>query len=270
MTGNPQPKEHADTIKTVESIPGAMRQMGWTVSADLMDRWLGSPAWVLPHEMKKHQPHHRYTPENTDQRIVRMAWAMTHPRLKINVDELRKKMANALAKENLRERLLNSRWSAQREFAFGSRHDSAVDLEDTCQSNSLPFGEKLGLLDDMQGSLGVGSVKVALIGEATRDVRAGRLTLKVTHAGFYIRDTYDFSGFQFLGAWTTDRVLSATQMALNFPRRDMASRGTPVSATHVFNRDFENYRRVTGYGGDFVVYSDVLWESMNLSLEFTG
>lgn len=270
MNGNTRVREHADTIETIRSIPTAMRSMGWTTSADLMDRWLNAPAWVLPPEMKEHRPYHTYTPENTDERIVRMAWAMTYPRLRIMMSELRGKMANAAAKEVLGGRLRSCRWGPNNECTFGSRQDGAVALEYSCQSNSLAFGGSLEALDDMQGGIGVGTLKVALIGKATRNARTGRVSLKATHAGFYIRDTYDFNGFQFLGAWTKDRILSGPHMALNFPRRDMASRGSPVPATHVFNRDFDTYRRITGYGGDFFVYSDVLWESVDLVLEFPG
>jgi hypothetical protein len=125
-------------------------------------------------------------------------------------------------------------------------------------------------MDDMNGALGAATLKVALIGEATRNARTGRIVLNVTDAGFYIRDTYDFNGSQYLGAWTEDRVLNQAQTILNFPRKDMASHGRPIESIHVSNATFDNYRRATGYGGDFVIYSDVLWEKAELSLELIG
>jgi hypothetical protein len=270
MHGNPSSGEHAETIETVRSIPRAMRNMGWTTSAELMERWLRSSAWVLPPEMKTHENGQIYTPANSDQRIVRMAWAMMHPRFKVKLDELRGKVANLPAKSLLQQRLLAPQWPTSSRFAFGRLQNTAVELENSCQSNSLVFGKKIEHLDDMHGSIGVGTLKVALIGEATRKVGTRGIFLNVTHAGFYIRDNYDFNGFQYLGAWTKNRILTGAQTGMNFPRRDMAHRGAPVQARHVFNRDFETYRKVTGYGGDYVIYSDVLWERMNLKLEFLG
>jgi hypothetical protein len=122
-------------------------------------------------------------------------------------------------------------------------------------------------MDDLYGSLGEATLKVALIGLVMPHPGTGRFTFKVTDAGFYIRDTYDFNGDQYLGAWGQDRVLSLAQTALNFPRRDQAYRGSPVPVTHVTNSHFGSYRRATGCGGDFVIYSDVIWESAPMVLE---
>ncbi|WP_425482236.1 DUF6402 family protein [Luteibacter yeojuensis] len=35
------------------------------------------------------------------------------------------------------------------------------------------------------------------------------------------------------------------------------------------NHDFEKYRKTTGLGGDFIIYSDVYWERVDLSLDLT-
>lgn len=271
MNGNSPAQEHANTIKTVQSIPQVMRTMGWMTSAELMERWLRSPAWVLPPEMKEHQPGHRYTTANTDHRIVRMNWALSNSRIRVALNSLRSKMTNEAARTLLRKRLKEVKWGMDNKVRFGCQHDSASELENSCQVNRELFGGNLrDTMDDMNGALGAANLKVALIGDATRNIQTGRIALHATAAGFYIRDTYDFNGTQYLGAWTTDRVLNQAQTALNFPRRDMAYRGSPVQATHVSNATFDHYRRATGNGGDFVIYSDVLWEKIDLLLEFPG
>ena len=38
---------HVPVLK-VTSLPWAMRKMGWSVSAALMERWFASPAWRMP------------------------------------------------------------------------------------------------------------------------------------------------------------------------------------------------------------------------------
>jgi hypothetical protein len=44
-------------------------------------------------------------------------------------------------------------------------------------------------------------------------------------------------------------------------------RGEPIG--NVYNHHFDAYRRATGHGGDFVIYSDVYWERTNLLLDLT-
>jgi hypothetical protein len=271
MNGNPSSRENDTAIRAmIEAIPSTMRQMGWTVSAQLMERWLHSPAWVLPESWKgRNSPDPRsMSLSHLDQRIVRMGWAMRHYRLKDAVKKLRADMANGPARELLRSRLTDLHWGTNNRIGFGSRQHSAIQLEQSCQSNSIPFGGKLDTMDDMYGSLGKATLKVALIGEAMRDARTGRLALRVTDAGFYIRDTYDFNGPQYLGTWTKSGVMSKAQVLANAAMDGMSFRwGKPPG--HVSNHDFETYRRTTRFGGDFVVYSDVLWENANLLLELT-
>ena len=252
----------------IEAIPDAMRQMGWNVSADLMERWLHSPRWVLPQAWKSGEPPDpaSLSPAHMDQRIVRMSWAMTNPSVRIAMGALRTNMANGAARELLRKRMKALPWGTSTRTGFGSRQDSAVMLERTCQSNYENFGSKLDTLDDLYGALGMATLKVALIGEAIRDERTGRLALRVTHAGFYIRDTYDFAGAQYLGTWTKSGVLSKSQVLMNAVMDGLAFRwGKPVG--HVSNRDFDSYRSSTGFGGDFMIYSDVHWEPLALTLD---
>jgi hypothetical protein len=253
----------------IEAIPSAMRQMGWMVSAEFMERWLHSPPWVLPPEWKSNNPPDpaSLSSVHIDQRIVRMSWAMSHPRVRTAMRELKTKMANAPAKGVLRNRMAKLPWGAKDKLSFGSQNDNAVQLERTCQSNFIAFGEKLDTLDDLYGGLGKAALKVALIGQAARDPQSGRFSLQVSHAGFYIRDTYDFNDFQFLGTWTTEGVLNKAQMLMNAALDGMVFRwgGDPIG--NVFNHDFSTYRFKTGSGGDFVIYSDVYWERVDLLLD---
>ncbi|HVI55213.1 MAG TPA: DUF6402 family protein [Luteibacter sp.] len=264
--------ERATDIKgRIEAIPGAMRQMGWGVSAALMERWIHSPASVLPSEWKgKDTPDPRgLSSGHLDQQIVRMSWAMANSRVRIATSALHAKMANGPARGWLAERVASLPWGANGRMPFGSLKDSAIQLDRTCQSNFEAFGDEWDTMDDLYGSLGMATVKVALIGEARRDAGTGRLSLQVSHAGFYIRDTYDFNDFQYLGTWTKNGVLSKAQMVMNTALDGMAFRwgGEPIG--NVFNHDFDTYRCVTGFGGDFVIYSDVHWEPANLLLQLT-
>jgi len=249
----------------VEAIPGAMRRMGWGVAGELMERWIHSPAWVLPIDWKKEQPLD-LSVSHLDQQIVRMGWAMSNPRVRVAMNKLRVNMINGPARKLLHDRLDEGTWGGSHRIEFGNQRNSALQLDRTCQSNFEPLGGDMDTMDDVYGGLGKATLKAALIGHASRDVRTGKIALQVTHAGFYIRDTYDFNDFQYLGTWTTNGVLSKTAMLMNTALDGMVSRwkGEPIG--NLFNHDFDTYRRLTGFGGDFVLYSDVHWEPMNLLL----
>lgn len=268
MHGNPRSREGAEVIELIKSLPPAMRRMGWTVSAQLMDRWLSAPAWILPADWKEQETAPTLMPSFTqmDQNTVRMSWAMSHQRLRAAMKELRSKISNGPARTLLSKRIadapLTTEWGI-----FGSKSYSAFRLDQLHQSNAVAFGDPLDPLDDMYGSLGRATLKVALIGEAKRDPCSGKVTMRATHAGYYIRDTYDFNGFQYLGAWTKDGVLGSIQPPMPLTSHGVISRVMNNPVGQVFNHDFEAYRRMTGFGGDFIIYSDVVWEPVDMILE---
>lgn len=267
MSSMLSPRDNEATVEMIRAIPDAMRQMGWHVSAALMDRWLRTPAWSMPEWWKgKYGPDPRViAASQVDNRIVRAAWAMSRPRMREKVIELRGKMANTPAREELRRKLSELPWGSRTRLTFGSRGDDALTLDRTCQSNSVRAGSPMDTMDDMYGALGRFTVKVALIGEATRTGH-GKFSLKVTDAGFYIRDTYDFNGPQFLGVWSRSGALGKVKTAMNVVGNGLTFQwGRP--AGHVSNEDFDVYRRATGFGGDFIVYSDVIWESANMTVD---
>ena len=44
---------------------------------------------------------------------------------------------------------------------------------------------------------------------------------------------------------------------------------TTALSGNVFNHDFASYRTLTGRGGDFVIYSDIHWETISRTLELS-
>jgi hypothetical protein len=154
MFGNSPSREEAAAIKEkIETVPRAMRHMGWTVSAALMDRWLRAPAWRLPEAWKgAAAPDPRTMAlQHLDQGIVRMDWAMRHARVRVAMDSLRAAMANDAAQVVLRQRVASLPWGASNALSFGSRQLSAIHLDQTCQSNRETFGGILATMDDLYG-----------------------------------------------------------------------------------------------------------------------
>ena len=82
--------------------------------------------------------------------------------------------------------------------------------------------------------------------------------------GFYIKDTYDFLGNEFLGVWHKDGVLNKKQMLLYvgfYGSQDWVSVANMNMqwAAQVYNSDFRKWQQVRNTGVDFMVFSDVLW-----------
>ena len=84
---------------------------------------------------------------------------------------------------------------------------------------------------------------------------------------FYLRDTYDFNvswyedSLMGLGIWSKQRCLSKAEM--------LAYKATPLPLLSTAfpgfvparNTDFRRWQNQRNEGGDFFVFSDVLWET---------
>ena len=94
-------------------------------------------------------------------------------------------------------------------------------------------------LDDMLAALGRFDLRVLVQGK----VRAYKRRLFcLDKIGLYIRDSYDFNGPQFLGAWN--------------PRTNYIGTN-PFKGYRVENGSFREYRDFTGLGHDFIIFSDI-------------
>jgi hypothetical protein len=267
---DPEPTKVVIPTMHIREIPGAMRRMSWDVSAALMERWFEAPAWTMPKEWKKKetQPEPKDIPvDHLNTSIVSMDWARSFHRCHKAMELLRQDMSNPAAIDLLQERVGALDWAGRNSVEFGHRNMGAIELDQRCQVNSRGFGELYDTLDDMYGALGAATLKVALIGEAVRNEWTDRTALHVTHAGFYLRDNYDFNGFQFLGTWTHGGVLTKAHMVMNTMLDSMVFQwhGEPIG--NVFNHDFNAFRQASGRGGDFVIYSDVHWEAIDFWID---
>ena len=250
-------------------LPGAMRSMGWHTAAALMQRWFDSPAWAMPEAWKvlKTQPAPlSLKPAQCDESIVKMEWAMGYERCREAVDEAESILATPNALKRLQALLKNAGWEGEGAQALGSRSMSALQMDAFSQVNFVKFGTVWNSLDDMYGALGNAVLKVGVVGEAFTEVnpvtKQVRYLFHIKQVGFYIRDHYDFNGLQYLGTWTEDRVLTKAETAFTLSLHGqvvLRLKEGPLAA--VTNGDFRDYRDKTGKGGDFVIYSDVLWRN---------
>lgn len=257
----------------IEAIPTAMRRMGWTVAAALMERWFASPEWTMPPSWKDSTlgpgpgPATDVDSRCVDDEIVTMKWALCFRRCNKIVAQLRHKIDNEAAVLLLNKRLTQATWDQRSNIGLGWADMTAREIDQVCQVNATKMGSSLDPLDDMYGALGIATVKVGLIGEAMLDPVTGRRVFHATRAGFYIRDQYDFNGEQFLGAWTENGVLSKLQMIANSFSDSYVYQWHGEAIGMVFNHHFERFRRNNNRGGDFLIYSDVHWIDIDLPIE---
>ncbi|MGN2388023.1 DUF6402 family protein [Pseudomonas viridiflava] len=262
------PKQVIIENLALSRIPGAMRNMGWDTAAALMQRWFDSPGWEMPADWKKPETQPdpmSLSPEQCDEDIVKMEWAMQFERCRtaIAVAESRLTTPNALLR--LKKLLKKQGWHGSAPFKLGSTLMTARQIDVSSQVNFTEFGGAWDALDDMYGALGTATLKVGVVGEVfTKEhpiTQQAQHYFRVEHLAFYIRDHYDFNGFQYLGTWTEDRVLTKAETVIAVtPQGNLIIRLKEGPFAAIANNHFRKYRDNTSNGGDFFIYSDVLWK----------
>jgi len=266
-TGTP-PKQVVIQRLALSRLPAAMRNMGWDTAAALMQRWFDSPAWQMPEEWKEKdtQPDPMsLSAAQCDESIVKMDWAMKFERCRNAVALAESRLATPNAAKQLQKRLKKAGWKGESSFELGFYNMSALQMDAFSQINFADFGKSWDALDDMYGALGRATLKVGVVGKVFAEEdptsRKTYLYFRIEYAGFYIRDHYDFNGLQYLGTWTDDRVLTKAETVLTLTAHGQVIirlKDGPFAV--VTNGNFREYRNKTGKGGDFVIYSDVLWK----------
>ncbi|MEQ4341453.1 DUF6402 family protein [Pseudomonas syringae] len=259
-------------------IPGAMRNMGWSTAAALMQRWFDSPAWKMPEEWKERETQPdpmSLSPAQCDESIVKMEWAMQFERCRQAVEVAESRLSTPNALEQLETRLRKAGWQQNNQINLGFYGMSAREMDSMSQINFSLLGDTWDALDDMYGALGKATLKVGLVGKTkTKEniiTQQQKTLFNIEHIGFYIRDHYDFNGLQYLGTWTEDRVLTKAESIITLtPQGHLVIRLKDGPFSAITNMHFRGYREKTGNGGDFLIYSDILWKPVNQTIELKG
>lgn len=101
-------------------------------------------------------------------------------------------------------------------------------------------------------------------------VDKGKARLWVDGLGVYLRDSYEFIGDQSLGYWNRDGVTTFATNVGDIPVTPQGGadgdwsvgigsvRTTIARHYRVTNQSFRDFRRASGKGSDFVIFTDVL------------
>jgi hypothetical protein len=257
----------------LDDIPKAMDNMGWKVSAQMMRRWFATkPAWAMPEPWRvgKNINYLALPASQVEDQIIKMKWVLGFDRVVPVFEDLCQNWNNEAGIVALRTRLATAGWQPGKTFNLGRGFKRAKELDLSCQVNWRKFGDYTDTLDDLYGAIFKATFKLAVIGKASRSIFSKRDLFEVEKIAVYVRDTYDFNVDLFedaafgLGIWGKRRMLSKKEM--------MTYKVTHLAAlANVFpgfvparNGDFRRWQNDRNEGGDFFVFSDVMWMPPNI------
>jgi hypothetical protein len=255
-------------VFAITDIPKAMRGNNWAVAARLMERWFSAKAYAMSSLVKDGSISPLTLDKSLiDTNIVTMSWALKFDRVSAASAQLTKTWATPNGLKRLYELVraqgitrLNTKW------AFGDPLQATYYLDKTCQVNFVTFGNQLkDPLDDLFGAIGKGTLKIAVFGQVDSSAKDAKHVLTIEKIGLYIRDAYDFNDdssiSQPLGYWGFSGVESFKLMARDVPLKTEFEAETSEELNakryRVTNASFQNFRKETSKGGDFLIYSDL-------------
>ncbi|MDX1605391.1 MAG: DUF6402 family protein [Candidatus Competibacterales bacterium] len=239
----------------VTDIPKIMKAKGWLKGKALMEGWFARPANDKP---RKGRP---------DTQTITMHWVLGYRRAKQSFDKAVKGQVwvNPAARGEIVKMLHRKghlTFNSIGNEPFGDFTLPVTKIDDdyvqykTVGGDGYYYGSYLegyfnnyghyfygyDTMDDMTAALGRFVFRIAVKGTVSPE-KNNRRTITVEKAAFYVRDSYDFNGDQFLGLWDKDdNSVSAWKLG---------------SGSWIENKDFRDYRKKTGWGGDYLIYSDL-------------
>lgn len=254
-------------IFNLDQIPDAMEKMGWKVAPQLMRHWFSlKPAYKFTEETKRAllRSDARTIPNDRfNDTIVKMAWA--RPFIKEELQERMLSWNSPAGINELRNKLKAAGYSPNMCIPLGMS-DSARVLDATAHVNTISVGGLFDTIDDWYGAIGNANLKFAVSGYSGTHQK--RPAFFVERVGVYLKDTYDFvDGNKIttepLGIWSKNRVLTKAESATYLSSYGAGLYGMLARKwsgfVPVFNRDFRDWQDKHNSGGDFIVFSDVLW-----------
>ncbi|POA34902.1 MULTISPECIES: DUF6402 family protein [unclassified Pseudomonas] len=284
----------------VTDIPDAMRKMNWPVAADLMQHWFDGKPWPNTDDggmAELVKSHDEFAPEEyINETIVTMSWAMTFDRTKAAVDSLRNRWNNPAAQEHLRRKVLLPAYKDKEPGVYPFKFSKASEVERVgCANSETIVFNQSGDDDVNELRAALANFNVHVFADGNISVTQESITLIPERIGFYVEDSYDFNDGWFepsqaLGYWNFDGLETSfkkgfsqnsdvrmKQNSIAFQARgglspEQAQEMNALEHKHymfVQNGDFRDYRKSSGKGGDFRVYSDILYENVSAApIEF--
>lgn len=217
-------------LTDLSDIPRIMHRQGWLNGERLLNRWFSGAPHVAP----------RYASPDTS---ISLEWVLRFSRARRVFDAMvdGRVWFNEAARRVIGDWLrsnghLGSRWQG-----FGNLDRPVPELDrDSVQFRVVE--ETIPSMDDLTAALGNFTFRVAIEG-ATAPNRTRGNTVAIYAVGIYVKDSFDFNGYQELGFWNS--------------RYATVSYSNPMIGDRVTNASFREWRAANGRGGDFLVFSNM-------------
>ena len=266
--GNNKKTDACAELKTrIPELPYIMSMHGWGIAARLMDRWLHLGANSVP-EQGVH-----------DTTTVQMNWVLSFPIAAEVYDKAHaeKVWVNEAAQRRIEKDLIRGRGLLPKEIGERLEIGNVGEGEFLHPGNWLQFHKNWQVqlrevkqsiikspIDELYGALGDFSFYYLVKGWVEHIADKGgspRYKVTINRVGVYIRDSYDFNGPQTLGFWGCNPIYIGNGLKLQ----------GSSNRYHVTNGDFRTWREKygRGYGGDFLVFSNIKRFNTNDSFEFS-
>jgi hypothetical protein len=283
----------------ITDIPDTMKKMKWPVAADLMNHWFSGKPWPtddggMDDKVKKHDV---FAPkEYIEESIVKMSWVSGFERANSAIKHLRggwnSPAGVTLIKSRLR-RAFSGKASGCYPVAFNGV--ASVAEKFGYSNNKVVEFEQAGSDEVNELRAALANFNMRVIAEGVVVITDKSIVFTPSQLGFYVEDSYDFNDgvalfSQILGYWNFDKLVTdpvegakanaklAVQMnAVMAESQYQGMRGQQstqqkdeavrryreLEGKHymlVQNSDFRDYRDLNKKGGDFRVYSDIMYE----------
>jgi hypothetical protein len=219
---------------TLTNIPGIMRANRMPIGATVMESWFSRPVAAFP------------AYGTTDTSAVTMKWVLGFKRAQEVYDKLIKEKiwVNAAAQKEIKKMLTAKGLLGGATQNFGNLSSPAPTLDsDYINLREVGMSGSTENLDDLDAALGRFTFHVAIAGTVTPLPKSAGHQVEVKEVGIYVRDSYDFDGYQYLGCWNDTK--------------STVSKNPLASGDTVYNSDFRDWRAKNGRGGDYLIFSDV-------------
>lgn len=271
----------------VTDIPNAMDKMKWPVAASLMRHWFAGKPWPTDNgAMTQSVKDHLTLAEDpyVEDTIVTMGWLVQFERVGKIIEELKSVWNNDNAIAYMRKAML-PKFSSKAPGVYPLKFDGkarAVEAFAYCNSRPIKFG-LIETTDELRAALANFNMRVFPEGKVV--VSVDSVQIFVNRIGFYAEDAYDFNDSpddtisQPLGYWNFDGI--ANPVYANVANVGMAQVQADMGANpfvspegsqkmykelqesryfYISNAHFVKYRSTFHKGGDFRVFSDVLYQ----------
>ncbi|PSV26389.1 hypothetical protein C9J38_12475 [Photobacterium sp. GB-210] len=172
-------------------------------------------------------------------------------------------------KDQLKARLRMHGWDGKNNV-FLRRSEDVLEIDATSQVNIRTIGSLLDTIDDWYGAIGNATLKLAVSGFTTTfDNEPYFIVEKI---GFYLKDTYDFLSdskwtkfglSEPLGIWSKSGTLDKAKASIYISSYTQGLFGLLAREfsdyVPVENDDFRSWQKKHNSGGDYIVFSDIIW-----------